>query len=425
MVAIRSGTSARGNTRGAAAPRPLRERPRIKLDLGWAEISWGAPSPQPPWRLLRGAAREPPLLLVMNRSLLIVAAGLLAPVVLATNPVSAQEVSADTGRTHVVRTGDTLWDLSELYLSNPFRWPEIFGINRDVVADPHWIYPTERLRIPGARASVAAAPASGYLPPVPGDPPQRTVFYPVADARPANELVTAADAAEVTVVTSGDFQRAGRLVPEREIRPVGQLVEVAEASVVIRRLERQIHPRTRVYMKVAPGADLPRIGDALHLWRPGRAVRPHGRIYESTGTARVVAVDGGVATVEVDRLFSSVEIGDLALPAEPFTVPGGVIPRPASGVEGQIVAFAFPQSAPSIEDVAFLNLGADAGVVEGDEFEVVLPPRRTAYGARPEIAVARLQVVRVSPRTSAARVVQLRQPALETGQVVRLVGKMP
>lgn len=363
----------------------------------------------------------------MNRSLLLAAALLLATILRPAGEVVAQQSPADTAGTHVVRKGDTLWDLSELYLSNPFRWPEIFGINRDVVDDPHWIYPAERLRIPGARpaAAVADASASGYLPHTPADPPQRTVFYPVSEARPGGELVTAADAPDVTIVTAGDFQRAGRLVAEGEIRPVGQLVEVAEASMLVRRLERQIHPRTRVYMKVARGADLPGIGEVLHLWRPGRSVRPHGRIYESTGTARVVALDGDVATVEVDRLFSTVEIGDLALPAEPFTVPGGVIPRPASGVEGRIVAFAFPQTAPSVEDVAFLDLGADAGVVEGDEFEVVLPPRRTAYGIRPEISVARLQVVRVSPRTSAARVVQLRQPALETGQVVRLVGKMP
>lgn len=362
----------------------------------------------------------------MNRLSLLAAAALLAPAALPAGPAAAQQLPADTVRTHVVRAGDTLWDLSELYLSNPFRWPEIFGVNRDVVADPHWIYPAERLRIPGARpAAVAAAPAPGYLPSASGEHPRRTVFFPVAETRPASELVSAADAAEVTVVTAGDFQRAGRLVADREIRPLGRLVEVAEASVLIRRLERQIHPRTRVYMEIARGADLPRIGDEVHLWRPGRAVRPHGRIYESTGTARVVALDGNVATVEIDRLFSTVEIGDLALPAEPFTVPGGVIPRPASGVQGRIVAFAFPQAAPSVEDVAFLDLGAEAGVVEGDEFEVVLPPHRTAYGIRPEIPVARLQVVRVAPRTSAARVVQLRQPALETGQVVRLVGKMP
>ena len=70
-------------------------------------------------------------------------------------------------------------------------------------------------------------------------------------------------------------------------------------------------------------------------------------------------------------------------------------------------------------------MGREAGVVEGDEFAVVIPARAAPYGVRPEMEIARLQVVRVSGRTSAARVIHLEQPALAAGQVVRLVGKMP
>ena len=139
----------------------------------------------------------------------------------------------------------------------------------------------------------------------------------------------------------------------------------------------------------------------------------------------MVAVDGDVATVEIEKMYAPVLLGDLALPVEQFPVPGGVIPRPASGLEGRVVTLASPQEIAGLEEVAFLDVGAQSGVDEGDEFAVVIPPQRTEYGVRPEIQVARLQVVRVSGRTSAARVVHLQQPALEAGQVVRLVGKMP
>src|SRR5688572_25578497 len=37
---------------------------------------------------------------------------------------------------HVVKRGDTLWDIAKAYLKDPFRWPEVFQRNTDVVENP-------------------------------------------------------------------------------------------------------------------------------------------------------------------------------------------------------------------------------------------------------------------------------------------------
>jgi hypothetical protein len=57
---------------------------------------------------------------------------------------------------HLVRRGDTLWDLCDHYYSNPWQWPRIWSFNPQVT-NPHWIYPGDQLRMlgPGGAGAVS------------------------------------------------------------------------------------------------------------------------------------------------------------------------------------------------------------------------------------------------------------------------------
>jgi hypothetical protein len=57
---------------------------------------------------------------------------------------------------HVVKRGDTLWDLCWFYFNNPWEWPKVWSYNPEIT-NPHWIYPGDQIRLRGAGSAPAVA----------------------------------------------------------------------------------------------------------------------------------------------------------------------------------------------------------------------------------------------------------------------------
>ncbi|WP_017444217.1 LysM peptidoglycan-binding domain-containing protein [Gayadomonas joobiniege] len=74
--------------------------------------------------------------------------GFLYMVICAIPSVSADtlRLKNDAPERYVVKKGDTLWDISSVYLQSPWKWPELWGMNEQI-ENPHLIYPGDVLKL--------------------------------------------------------------------------------------------------------------------------------------------------------------------------------------------------------------------------------------------------------------------------------------
>jgi hypothetical protein len=110
-------------------------------------------------------------------------------------PTQAQEKTAER-REHVVKQGDTLWELARVYLSNPYLWPLIYEANREIVENPHRIFPAEKLVIPplpGEKPVTQPQAVAAAAPTVLPEPntTRRTRFYSAPDTASVATLISA------------------------------------------------------------------------------------------------------------------------------------------------------------------------------------------------------------------------------------------
>jgi LysM repeat protein len=296
-----------------------------------------------------------------------------------------------TPNEYTIQKGDTLWDLSQKFLANPWYWPKIWSLNPGI-ENPHWIYPGGKLRIvPGEGGAQASGQVEGREQQTPQqNAPEAEVAVPQGDPSVSVNLSNSADldvvrrnsreskSAANSVSVSGKLAftpppvvsvRASGLVSADEKKNAGTL----DASFEEKQM---LSPYDTAYV-LFKGAVPVRAGDKLVLFRPaGEIVDPvtHKKLADQTrtvGIAKVLSIRGHQCTIQIERNFEEIERGDLARPY--VAQEKRVAPRPnTADVNGYIVGDSSKEISELGEsNLVYIDRGSADGVQEGNTFAVV------------------------------------------------------
>jgi hypothetical protein len=273
------------------------------------------------------------------------------------------KLAEDAPDRYVVVKGDTLWDISARFLKDPWRWPEIWHMNREEIANPHLIYPGDVILLDrsGPTLRVVRGEVIKLSPQIRSEPIGDSPIPSI----PMGAII--AFLSQPRVVDAEGLKGAPRVISVPEERVMAAANDVVYAT---------------------PG---PADQKSWHIFRPGRALHDPdtqevlGYEVEYIGESET-KVPGSPQTLLVTKSVQEVLTGDRLQPVA-TDLRFSYVPRaPDQPVTGRVIGAYGGVSDAGQYATVVLNRGLRDGLAEGHVLAVYRRGKQLDVPACPDVA---------------------------------------
>ena len=262
---------------------------------------------------------------------------------------------------HVVVKGDTLWGISAQFLKEPWRWPELWRMNREQIKNPNLIYPGDVILLdrdaegkPILRVMKKRGAKTMHI-------SQEGKLQPKIYAESNVEAIPAIPPnvidpflSEPLIVEAGGLELAPRIAATQQDRVMlgkGDIAYVENADPGIENW--QVYRRGKALLDPAyPGQN------------PDKPEHVLGYEAFYLGAAKQTAV-GNPATFEIKMAKQEIGVGDRLIAAAHPQLENYVPHKPDFPVDGRIVAVYGGVDSAGRGSIVSLSRGSDEGVEVG------------------------------------------------------------
>jgi hypothetical protein len=298
---------------------------------------------------------------------------------------------------YTIQKGDNLWDICQKLFGDPFLWPRLWAMNQ-YITNPHLIFPNDQLRF--TMGTLTTPPklelAAPTQPIAPGELAQAETTLPPPTV-PAEKLETAVPGEtleqEALGTRLGFDVRNYAFVSNRKLETAGRISHSGEEKYMLATGD-------IVYLQLSDRSGLHE-GDSFLVIEPLAKVRHPkkpskvlGSLVHYKGKVRVLQVTDTSITGVIEDSWAVSTRDDRIVPYHSLI--RTVAPKEnAKKLDGLVIESAEQQYLIGQRDIAFVNIGKENGLEDGDTL-LVVRQGDGVYGQRsglPDVKVAQLTVI--------------------------------